>query len=326
MATCLPLSAPRASLSLSLSLSSAQLQSASVPVRRAPVPIGRPPGQSSGSHDHQSSSCHYLMLRAVGVRGARHQYDDENTAPPLWASAISNGGRGMAMVGRALSRAHHSSVWTASSLRVFMYGLHVCIRYSYGGRFGTVPSFLSSNVMVCARAVGVRARAHGPVSGVCSVVRPVKLSSGSTVMYADHERCVCALLCASGVALHNLCGFESIQNLPGEWMIRSTTAGMGVRAHLHTGRPPRWLASPASSRDILLTSEPGLGLAILRLGARLDRLSSSGTCEESTRGDPCCGPSAFTCSPRRVFGASRTPSTQLSWGHGAAHKLPSQPR
>ena len=41
---------------------------------------------------------------------------------------------------------------------------------------------------------------------------------------------------------------------------------------------------------ILLTSEPGLGLAVLRLGARLDRLSSSGTCEESIRGDPCCGP------------------------------------
>lgn len=106
----------------------------------------------------------------------------------------------------------------------------------------------------------------------------------------------------------------------------STTAGMGVRARLHTPGDRRAGSHPASSRDTLLTSEPGLGLAILRLGARLDRLSSSGTCEESTRGDPCCGPSAFTCSPRRVFGASRTPSTQLSWGHGAAHKLPSQPR
>ena len=34
-----------------------------------PFPIGRPPGLSSGSHDHQSSSCHYPMLRAVGYAG-----------------------------------------------------------------------------------------------------------------------------------------------------------------------------------------------------------------------------------------------------------------
>lgn len=87
-----------------------------------------------------------------------------------------------------------------------------------GGSVRFRPSFPPTSW--CVRALSV--------SGVCSVVRPVKLSSGSTVMYADHERCVCALLCASGVALHNLCGFESIQNLPGEWMIRSTTAGMGM--------------------------------------------------------------------------------------------------
>ena len=69
-------------------------------------------------------------------------------------------------------------------------------------------------------------------------------------MYADHERCVCALLCASGVALHNLCGFETIQNLPGEWMIIYHRAGMGVRARAltHTGRPPRWLASGLLTR------------------------------------------------------------------------------
>ena len=238
------------------------------------------------------------------------------------------------MVGRALSRAHHSSVWTASSLRVFMYGhgehfcprtahaLHVCIRYSYGGRFGTVrfrPSFPPTSWCARARTVRCPGSVAWCARSNCRVV---------LVMYADHERCVCALLCASGVALHNLCGFETIQNLPGEWMIIYHRAGMGVRARarLHTPGDRRAGSHPASSRDTLLTSEPGLGLAILRLGARLDRLSSSGTCEESTRGDPCCGPLAFTCSPRRVFGASRTPSTQLSWGHGAAHKPPSQPR
>lgn len=61
-------------------------------------------------------------------------------------------------------------------------------------------------------------------------------------MYADHERCVCALLCASGVALHNLCGFETIQNLPGEWMIIYHRAGMGVRARAYTHRETAALA------------------------------------------------------------------------------------
>ena len=234
------------------------------------------------------------------------------------------------MVGRALPRAHHSSVWTASSLRVFMYGHgeHFCSRTAHhftcvlgipmvdgSVRYGSVLPFLQrhgvrARTVRCPGSVAWCARSN------CRVV---------LVMYADHERCVCALLCASGVALHNLCGFETIQNFSGEWMI-IYHRGLGVRARLHTPGDRRAGSHPASSRDILLTSEPGLGLAILRLGARLDRLSSSGTCEESTRGDPCCGPLAFTCSPRRVSGASRTPSTQLSWGHGAAHKLPSQPR
>jgi len=134
-------------------------------------------------------------------------------------------GRGVAMVGRALSRAHHSSVWTASSLRVFMYGhgehfcrrtahaLHVCIRYSYGGRFGTVrfrPSFPPTSWCARARTVRCPGSVAWCARSNCRVV---------LVMYADHERCVCALLCASGVALHNLCGFETIQNFSGEWMI-----------------------------------------------------------------------------------------------------------
>ena len=150
-------------------------------------------------------------------------------------------GRGMAMVGRALSRAHHSSVWTASSLRVFMYGhgehfcprtahaLHVCIRYSYGGRFGTVrfrPSFPPTSWCARARTVRCPGSVAWCARSNCRVV---------LVMYADHERCVCALLCASGVALHNLCGFETIQNFSGEWMIiyHAPRAWACARAYTH---------------------------------------------------------------------------------------------
>lgn len=145
------------------------------------------------------------------------------------------------MVGRALSRAHHSSVWTASSLRVFMYGhgehfcprtahaLHVCIRYSYGGRFGTVrfrPSFPPTSWCARARTVRCPGSVAWCARSNCRVV---------LVMYADHERCVCALLCASGVALHNLCGFETIQNFSGEWMIiyHAPRAWACARAYTH---------------------------------------------------------------------------------------------
>ena len=138
------------------------------------------------------------------------------------------------MVGRALSRAHHSSVWTASSLRVFnvrpwsvsisvdAHALHVCIRYSSGGWLGTVrfrPSFPPTSHGVRARSVGVRARTvrdvrgPGSLSCVCRCgaarCQPVRCR----VVTQDHERtCVCALLCASGVALHNLSGFETMKN------------------------------------------------------------------------------------------------------------------
>ena len=122
------------------------------------------------------------------------------------------------MVGRALSRAHHSSVWTASSLRVFnvrpwsvsisvdAHALHVCIRYSSGGWLGTVrfrPSFPPTSHGVRARSVGVRARTVRGVRGVrgrcsvwCAELSTCPLSSG----YADHERRVCVRCCVRAVS------------------------------------------------------------------------------------------------------------------------------
>ena len=123
------------------------------------------------------------------------------------------------MVGRALSRAHHSSVWTASSLRVFnvrpwsvsisvdAHALHVCIRYSSGGWLGTVrfrPSFPPTSHGVRARSVGVRARTVRGVhagSGVAELRVPVwcgplstcPLSSGYAGSRTDV--CVCAVVC-----------------------------------------------------------------------------------------------------------------------------------
>ena len=55
-------------------------------------------------------------------------------------------------------------------------------------RYGSVLPFLQRH--------GVRAlSARGPVSGVCSVVRPVKLSSGSGYVRRSRTMCVCAVVC-----------------------------------------------------------------------------------------------------------------------------------
>ena len=80
------------------------------------------------------------------------------------------------MVGRALSRAHHSSVWTASSLRVLnvrpwteMLTCVLGIPLVDGSvRYGSVLPSLQRH-MVCARARSVCAPARSAVSGVSGV-------------------------------------------------------------------------------------------------------------------------------------------------------------